>query len=126
MSFFIPYARQHHLPLIGHLAAFQQNRLALYHDTAREGGIVRLWMGAVDVYHISDPTAIQYILQDNQRNYGRHPYGQRLLRLLTGNGILTLDGEAWLKQRRLAQPAFHRQRLAGARFLSLLPAIRQG
>lgn len=108
----IPYARQHHLPLIGHLAAFQQNRLALYHDTAREGGVVRLWMGAVDVYHVSDPALIQYILQDNQRNYGRHPYGQRLLRLLTGNGILTLDGEAWLKQRRLAQPAFHRQRLA--------------
>lgn len=106
------YARQHHLPVLGHLAAFQQNRLALYHDTAREGGVVRLRMGVVDVYHVSDPAAIQHILQDNQRNYGRHPYGQRLLRLLTGNGILTLDGEAWLKQRRLAQPAFHRQRLA--------------
>jgi len=108
----VPYAQHHRAPLLGHLAAFQQNRLALYHDTAREGGMVRLRMGVVDVYHVSDPAYIQHILQDNQRNYGRHPYGQRLLRLLTGNGILTLDGEAWLKQRRLAQPAFHRQRLA--------------
>lgn len=33
--------------------------------------------------------------------------------LLFGTGLLTSNGDFWLRQRRLAQPAFHRQRIAG-------------
>src|SRR4051812_18426433 len=36
-----------------------------------------------------------------------------MLRRLVGNGLLTSEGSFWLRQRRLAQPAFHRQRIAG-------------
>src|SRR5688572_11743349 len=32
---------------------------------------------------------------------------------LVGNGLLVSDGEFWRRQRRLAQPAFHRERIAG-------------
>jgi cytochrome P450 len=34
------------------------------------------------------------------------------LRLILGNGLFTSDGDFWLRQRRLAQPAFHRRRVA--------------
>ncbi|MDC0668306.1 cytochrome P450 [Nannocystis radixulma] len=37
----------------------------------------------------------------------------RDLALVTGNGLLVSDGEFWRRQRRLAQPAFHRERIAG-------------
>jgi len=59
------------------------------------------------------PDDVQHVLQDNNRNYTKIPApGNLLLRPLVGNGLLTSDGDFWLRQRRLAQPAFHRQRIA--------------
>ncbi|MGG7380769.1 cytochrome P450, partial [Escherichia coli] len=34
------------------------------------------------------------------------------LKLILGNGLFTSDGDFWRRQRRLAQPAFHRRRVA--------------
>lgn len=100
-------------PLLGHYLAFRRDRLAFYHDAARMyGDLIRLRFGPVDTYLVSHPDAIRHILQDNQRAYGRHAFGNRLLRFLTGDGILTSEGSTWLRNRRLAQPAFHRQRIA--------------
>lgn len=100
-------------PLLGHYLAFRRDRLAFYHDAARTyGDIIRLRFGPVDTYLVSHPDTVRHILQDNQRAYGRHAFGNRLLRFLTGEGILTTEGSTWLRQRRLAQPAFHRQRIA--------------
>jgi cytochrome P450 len=51
------------------------------------------------------------VLQENARNYHKSPLYDRLRDNL-GNGLLTSEDSFWLRQRRLAQPAFHRQRLA--------------
>jgi cytochrome P450 len=64
-------------------------------------------------YHgflVSDPADIRHVLQDNARNYHKSPLYDRLREGL-GNGLLTSEDSHWLRQRRLAQPAFHRQRL---------------
>src|SRR4030095_13937974 len=58
----------------------------------------------------SDPADIKHVLQDNARNYHKSPLYDRLREGL-GNGLLTSEDSFWLRQRRLAQPAFHRQRL---------------
>ena len=60
------------------------------------------------------PDHNQHVLQDNYRNYTKlpHPTFQLLLPLI-GMGLLSNDGESWLQQRRLAQPAFHREQIQG-------------
>ncbi|MBK8502441.1 MAG: cytochrome P450 [Saprospiraceae bacterium] len=60
----------------------------------------------------TDPEIIQHVLQKNHRNYRKSDIQTGLLAHYIGNGLLTSEGEYWLKQRRLIQPGFHRKRLA--------------
>lgn len=61
------------------------------------------------------PTIIQHFLQKNHRNYHKSDIQTEKLAMFLGKGLLTLDGKEWLKQRRLIQPGFHRQRIEGIR-----------
>jgi cytochrome P450 len=74
------------------------------------GDIVHLKAGPYHGYLLSDPADVKHVLQDNARNYHKSPLYDRLRDSL-GNGLLTSEDSFWLRQRRLAQPAFHRQRL---------------
>lgn len=65
------------------------------------------------IYFVSHPDYIKHVLQDNHRNYGKNVFSYRMLQLILGNGLVTSDGGFWLRQRRLAQPAFHRQHIEG-------------
>ncbi|MCB0635477.1 MAG: cytochrome P450 [Lewinella sp.] len=60
----------------------------------------------------TDPDTIQHVLQRNHRNYRKSEIQADQLALYLGKGLLTNDGEDWLRQRRLIQPGFHRDRLA--------------
>lgn len=53
----------------------------------------------------------QYILQKNQKNYHKSKFQSVYLSKYLGKGLLTVDGDFWLKQRRLIQPAFHKQKM---------------
>ncbi|OUJ71249.1 hypothetical protein BXP70_22085 [Hymenobacter crusticola] len=59
-----------------------------------------------------DPGLVQHILQKNHRNYPKSELSHGIARYL-GHGLLTSEGSYWLQQRRLIQPGFHRQRVAG-------------
>lgn len=61
---------------------------------------------------VSKPDYVKHILQDNNKNYQKS-YAYRIIRHLVGNGLLTSEGDFWLRQRRLAQTAFHKERLEG-------------
>lgn len=52
----------------------------------------------------------RHILVRNQRNYVKD-FPTKVVGRIIGNGILTSDGEYWLRQRRLVQPAFHKHQL---------------
>ncbi len=58
------------------------------------------------------PDGVRHVLQENHRNYNKDVPDYHVLSLALGNGLLTNDGGSWLKQRRLIQPAFHRERVA--------------
>src|SRR5918999_6237299 len=61
-------------------------------------------------YLLSHPDLIEYVLVENNRNFTKTKILKRNGRLL-GEGLLTSQGEFWRRQRRLAQPAFHRKRI---------------
>jgi cytochrome P450 len=60
---------------------------------------------------VRDAEVAGRILVDNAANYRKRSPSYVALRPLLGNGLFLTEGESWLKQRRLAQPAFHRKRL---------------
>jgi cytochrome P450 len=98
-------------PLLGVLPQLRSNPIRTFLDAAdRFGDIVHLKAGPYHGFLLSDPADVKHVLQDNARNYHKSPLYDRLRDSL-GNGLLTSEDSFWLRQRRLAQPAFHRQRL---------------
>jgi cytochrome P450 len=61
---------------------------------------------------IFHPDGVRHVLQENHLNYDKQIPEYRILSLILGNGLLTNDGKPWLHQRRLMQPAFHRDRVS--------------
>ncbi len=84
----------------------------LLHCARTYGGVVQFPIGNLPVYAVSDPTGVRHVLQDNARNYNKDTIQFNTLALVTGEGLLTSNGDYWLRQRRMMQPAFHRQRVA--------------
>lgn len=79
--------------------------------TAQYGDLVRYPLGPWEFYVATHPDYVGRVLQENQRAYCKDTFQYNLLKIVTGNGLLTSDGAFWLRQRRLAQPAFHHRRL---------------
>ncbi|HLX37846.1 MAG TPA: cytochrome P450 [Candidatus Binataceae bacterium] len=78
---------------------------------SRYGDVVHLRFFNLEVFAIAHPDGIKHALQENHRNYTKSFDYQILARLL-GNGLVTSEGELWLRQRRLMQPMFHKQKIA--------------
>ena len=94
------------------LPALRRNPTAVFLSAARRfGDVVYFRIGSRRGYLITNPADVRHVLQDNARNYHKSPLYDKL-RMTLGNGLLTSEDEFWLRQRRIAQPAFNRQRLA--------------
>lgn len=63
-------------------------------------------------YVVTDPALIEEVLVTRSKLFIKDRV-TRDLAAVVGNGLLVSDGEFWRRQRRLAQPAFHRERIAG-------------
>src|SRR5437870_4014510 len=93
---------------------FNRDSLAFIERTQREYGDV-VWMRflyvpAIFLYH---PDDIEYVLSTNARNFIKSmSLRSNFFHRLVGNGLVTSQGEEWKRQRRMSQPAFHRERIA--------------
>jgi cytochrome P450 len=92
--------------------AFRRDPLSFLQQAAREhGDIVYFKIGPQEVYFLNHPDYIKDVLVTHHQNFIKGRALQRSKRLL-GEGLLTSEGEFHRRQKRLAQPAFHRQRVA--------------
>ena len=105
-------ARTAGVPILGMLPAVRRDPVGVFMQAAlRFGDVVYFKIGPRRGYLITNPEDVRHVLQDNARNYHKSPLYDKL-RMFLGNGLLTSEDDFWLRQRRIAQPAFHRQRMA--------------
>jgi len=71
----------------------------------------------------NNPDHVQRILQENNRNYQKSLAYKRL-GVVLGNGLLTSEGEFWLRQRRMSAPAFHKGEIASYREIMLDETVK--
>jgi cytochrome P450 len=102
------------LPLVGNTFAFRRDPLGFLLKTSRDFGdiaYVPVLFGH-GVYLLTNPDHIRHLLVENHRNFVKSS-DYESLKLLLGEGLLTSEGEVHKRQRRMAQPAFHKSRIAG-------------
>lgn len=101
------------VPLFGNVLDAWKDPIGLMMKSWREhGDVVKFKFGPFDYLFLNDPDAIHHVLVDNAKNYTKSRNYQGL-KLVLGEGLVTSEGDTWRKQRKLVQPAFHRERLAG-------------
>lgn len=99
-------------PIWGHLPAFRADRLAFLELCARSAGdIVPVRLGPIRIMLLNHPDLVEEVLVAKNKSFRKH-FALRQARPSLGEGLLTSEGETWRRQRKLAQPAFHRDRIA--------------
>ncbi|MEZ4713718.1 MAG: cytochrome P450 [Caldilineaceae bacterium] len=102
------------LPLVGVLPQLLMDPFGyIVRSWEQFGDIYALNLGFIKILMLNHPRHAQYVMRDNAENYYKGGPIWDSLRGFVGNGLVTSDGAFWLRQRRLMQPQFHRQRLAG-------------
>jgi cytochrome P450 len=93
--------------------AFSGDRIGALAKLAREyGDVVLFRLGRQRMALLNHPDYVEDVLVTRARLFKKGRALERAKRLL-GEGLLTAEGEAHLRQRRLVQPSFHRQRVEG-------------
>lgn len=99
--------------LLGSFPDFRRDQLGFHLSCAKEyGDFVPVRIAHKRVFYLFHPDAIEEVLVTKNRDFTKS-IALKLLTPVLGNGLLLSDGEFWLRQRRLVQPGFHRQRVAG-------------
>jgi cytochrome P450 len=97
--------------IAGSLQPFNDRRLNWLVEIARDyGPVCAFRLGPRRCLLVTDPDLIEQVLVTDYKKYVKH-FGARMYRPLLGNGLVTSEGDFWLRQRRLAQPAFLKNRL---------------
>jgi cytochrome P450 len=117
-------------PLLGNVGALRGLIPFLEQQWSTHGDVFRVRILGMRALLAAHPEQIQRILIGNRQNYIKDSVYENLRRLV-GQGLVTLEGDAWKERRTLANPAFHRASLAklaaimvdsGARFFDAIEA----
>jgi len=101
------------IPLIGNLLEVGSKPHVFFKNCMEKyGPVVRIRLEKDrDTYILSRPQDIQFVLTNSQTLFAKGYHRDRILSMVLGNGLLTSEGDFWLRQRRLSQPAFHKHRI---------------
>ena len=100
------------LPRIGHMLGLTIDPMAVMQQLHRQfPHIVEVAVPPHTFFVVTDPALIEEVLVTKQKHFHKDGFLKHHARALFGNGLLSSDGDFWLRQRRMAQPAFHRQRI---------------
>ncbi len=100
-----------HLPIVGGTLHYFRDPLAFLENASRLGDIVKMRFFQKTAWLVTDPVLIDQVLVKSAPLFQKDMFMRSLKRLL-GEGLLTSEGDFWKRQRRLIQPAFHRDRIA--------------
>ncbi|HYV45990.1 MAG TPA: cytochrome P450 [Myxococcaceae bacterium] len=105
------FPRKHRVPVLGHAVALLTDPLGALDDWAKEkGDLYRVKLIWNEAWIVNRPSEIERILT-SAKGFRRDEDSRRLKHML-GDGVLTAEGSLWMRERRLLQPAFHRDRIA--------------
>src|SRR5262245_41073971 len=94
-------------PLVGNLMDMRGDVLAvLLRSREFYGDVVRFRLGTMVLHLVAHPEHIEHVLLTNCENYDKETRSSAKIRSVTGEGLLTSNGDFWLRQRRLMQSAF--------------------
>src|SRR6516164_3941442 len=79
----------------------------------RYGDVAHLRFGPYHTYVFFHPDAVREILVARAKQFRRFPRPMKVLAQWNGNSVLITEGDEWLRQRRMVQPAFHPRRFEG-------------
>ncbi|MSQ95748.1 MAG: cytochrome P450 [Gemmataceae bacterium] len=97
--------------LAGNLPEFRRDRLDFLVRCARDfGDMVKIRLAHRRVYLANHPDLIEEIFVTHSKHFIKH-FALRLNPVLLGKGLLTSEADFWLRQRRLIQPVFARNRI---------------
>ncbi len=100
--------------VFGNLRELQRDPLGFFMSVHKQyGDIVRYRIATLTTFLVVHPDYVKRVLQDNHTNYTKDVLDYKVLKWIVEEGVLLSDHALWLRQRRLMQPAFHRQRIAG-------------
>ncbi|MBE8521541.1 cytochrome P450 [Amycolatopsis sp. H6(2020)] len=98
-------------PFLGHTPALLRQRFAFTDTLPGHGEIVKLYLGPAPVYFVASPRLAHEVLVNEGPKFRKGAMFDKF-RPFIGNGLVLSNGDFHLRQRRLMQPAFHRDRLA--------------
>jgi cytochrome P450 len=102
------------LPIVGNAYQFNNSPLDFLRSVQRiYPQLATIYIGKEPLVLCFRPEHVRAILVENQRNFAKpnRESARFNLRVLLGDGLLTIDGEFHRQQRRLVQPAFHKHRI---------------
>lgn len=92
--------------LLGHIHAFETDRLPFLRRIGETGPLVRTRFVNRELVFVNTPETAHELLVENARACEKSPGIRLLLRALAGEGLFTSEGELWRRQRRLMAPLF--------------------
>jgi len=100
-------------PVLGSIREYGAGPLAAMRRWRDEyGDLVPLRFGPLKISMAFGPVEVTEVLVGHARDF-RKSLGIRALEPVLGKGLLTDEGDSWLRSRRLIAPVFHKERVAG-------------